>query len=115
MNETFIEFVTLNSSLYEENKNVINIINKMDEFIEFSKRSSNLSDMLKLKIKFFFLSYKKNIIMINPLLYIGTLIIIIFFIWVFFGGDKGIKNKFIGLNRIDPSKEEFYDLKDASG
>ena len=37
MNEAFIEFVSLNGGLYQENKNVMSIIDKMNDFLQFSK------------------------------------------------------------------------------
>lgn len=35
---------------------------------------------------------------------------IIFFLYIFFGGENGIREKFIGLLRFDPNSEEFYDM-----
>ena len=37
MNESFLEFVSLNSGLYEENKNLSSIIDKINDLLQFSK------------------------------------------------------------------------------
>lgn len=44
----------------------------------------------------------------NPLIFIIASVIILFFLWVFFGGENGIKEKFVGLSRFDPRNQEFY-------
>lgn len=46
-NESFIEFVNVNSSLYEENKKIVEIISKMDEFLAFCEKEFSYTGYVK--------------------------------------------------------------------
>src|SRR5690606_4113784 len=49
------------------------------------------------------------------LIYICITLILLFFTCLYLSGQNFPKEDFVGLNRIDPSKPEFTDLKDEWG